>query len=183
MTRADTYSLLRNYSRDQELRFTVHDSPDYYQMKVSVFNDDKKTDLIGETWVNLQDVVVLGGGQNDLWHNLSCKGKYAGEIRIEITYYDSRPKQEKPSDKARQSITNGVADGARDSMAGSRQPKVPVKRRPLPADPVAVSSGPVATPDHVQTPPRGHQTPPTYVQTQSPLQAVEYSTPNHRFPQ
>src|ERR1700733_2801792 len=83
-------------SRDQELRYTVHDSPDYYQLKVSVFNDDKKTDLIGETWVDLKEVVIPGGGQNDLWHNLSCKGKYAGEIRIEITYYDTRPKQEKP---------------------------------------------------------------------------------------
>jgi hypothetical protein len=72
------------FSRDQELRYTVHDSPDYYQLKVSVFNDDKKTDLIGETWIDLKEVVVPGGGQNDLWHTLSCKGKYAGEIRIEI---------------------------------------------------------------------------------------------------
>ncbi len=40
-------------NRDQELRFTVHDSPDYYQLKVSVFNDDKKTELIGEAWLNL----------------------------------------------------------------------------------------------------------------------------------
>ena len=80
---------------DQELRFAVHDSPEYYQLKISVFNDDNKTDLIGETWINLQEVVVPGGGQNDLWHNLSCKGKYAGEVRLEVTYYDTRPKQEK----------------------------------------------------------------------------------------
>ncbi|KAK7722423.1 hypothetical protein SLS64_000960 [Diaporthe eres] len=87
---------------DQEIRFTVHDSPDYYQLKISVFNDDKKTDLIGETWVDLRDIVVPGGGQNDLWHNLTCKGKYAGEIRIELTYYDTRPKPEKPAAKPKQ---------------------------------------------------------------------------------
>ncbi|KAL5324234.1 hypothetical protein ACEPPN_008778 [Leptodophora sp. 'Broadleaf-Isolate-01'] len=141
---------------DQELRYTVHDSPDYYQLKVSVFNDDKKTDLIGETWVDLKEVVVPGGGQNDLWHNLSCKGKYAGEIRIEITYYDSRPKQEKP-EKVRQAAANGVDDGSRDSLKGPRQPKSAVKRRPLPSDPVTgAPASPVTVPDHVQTPPRGY---------------------------
>lgn len=72
--------------RDQELRFTVHESPDYYQLKVSIFNDDKKTDLIGETWVDLKNVVIPGGGQSDQWHPLQYKGKYAGEVRIEMTY-------------------------------------------------------------------------------------------------
>lgn len=147
-------------SRDQELRYTVHDSPDYYQLKVSVFNDDKKTDLIGETWVDLKEVVVPGGGQNDLWHTLSCKGKYAGEIRIEITYYDTRPKQEKP-EKMKQAGINGAEDG-RDSLRGPRQPKLPVKRRPLPSDPV--TGAPAPLPDHVQTPPRGYQPSPSAIQ-------------------
>jgi hypothetical protein len=31
---------LLTYVRDQELRFPVHDSPDYHSLKVSVFNDD-----------------------------------------------------------------------------------------------------------------------------------------------
>ncbi|KAA6410981.1 MAG: C2 domain containing [Lasallia pustulata] len=91
---------------DQELRFTVHDSPDYYQLKVSVFNDDKRTDLIGETWVPLDKVVVPGGGQNDLWHNLNCKGRYAGEIRIELTYYDTRPKEEALGIQQQESSSN-----------------------------------------------------------------------------
>ncbi|KAK8048717.1 Ingression fic1 [Apiospora phragmitis] len=41
------------------------------------------------------------GGQNDQWQSLNCKGKYAGEIRIEVTFYDSRPKPEKPVAKAK----------------------------------------------------------------------------------
>lgn len=149
-------------------------------MKVSVFNDDKKTDLIGETWVNLQEVVVPGGGQNDLWHNLNYKGKYAGEIRIEITYYDSRPKQEKASEKLRQSISNGATDVA---MNGPREPKPTPKRRPLPADPMSVSPSTAGTPNQIQTPPRGYQVPPTYIQTQSPLQNVEYNTPPQKLSQ
>ncbi|KHJ35241.1 putative c2 domain containing protein [Erysiphe necator] len=81
---------------DQELRYKVHDSPDYYHLKVSVFNDDKKTNLIGETKIDLRDIIFLRGGQNDSWHNLLCKGKYAGEIRAKITYCDIHPIRENP---------------------------------------------------------------------------------------
>lgn len=89
-------------------------------------------------------------------------------------------------------------DGARDSLKGPRQPKAPVKRRPLPSDPVTGAPPPAAIPDHVQTPPRGYQssqtalpehvqTPPrgyqspSYIPNQSPLQNVEYSTPPQHF--
>ncbi|RDL37522.1 C2 (Calcium CaLB) [Venustampulla echinocandica] len=182
---------------DQELRFTVHDSADYYQLKVSVFNDDKRTDLIGETWVNLQDVVVPGGGQSDIWHTLTCKSKYAGEVRIEITYYDTRPKQDR-QEKAKQGASSGMDAGGRDSLKGPRQPKPPVKRRPLPSDPVSGAPAPTAIPDHVPTPPRGYQSPtatpeharpsprgyqsstngPEYVQT-PPRHQVPHATPEH----
>ncbi len=127
------YSVLIG-ARDQELRFTVHDSPDYYQLKVSVFNDDKKTELIGETWVPLDRIIVPGGGQNDLWHNLNCKGRYAGEIRIEITYYDTRPREEKAEERRQSIPVNRTMDTPGGGLSGPRQPK-PAKRRPLPADP------------------------------------------------
>lgn len=176
-------SLLTVFNRDQELRFTVHDSPDYYQLKLSVFHDDKKTDLIGESWIDLKDIVVPGGNQNDLWHNLSCRGKYAGEIRIELTYYDSRPKPEKAAPKPKPVDPEGP-------------PKVkgPVKRRPLPTDPVAAATG-VSPPqpavddlhpkEVVQPntqpapePPRPQpKGPVAFIPTQSPLQNVEYGTP------
>ncbi len=134
--------------RDQEMRFTVHDSPDYYQLKVSVFNDDKKTELIGETWVALDQIVVPGGGTNDLWHGLNCKGRYAGDIRIELTYYDTRPKLEKAEDRRQSAPVAGSIDQGSSGIGGPRQPK-PVKRRPLPADPTDPSrSSPLP-----QTPP------------------------------
>ncbi|KAK8182512.1 hypothetical protein BC567DRAFT_261178 [Phyllosticta citribraziliensis] len=110
---------------DQELRFTVRESPDYYTMKVSVFNDDKKTELIGETFIRLFDVIVPGGGQSDTWHSLQCKGKYAGEIRLELTYYDTRP----PSEAT--------------PVVEPKQEYAPVKRRPLPKNPAAPSESPI----------------------------------------
>ncbi|OQN97162.1 hypothetical protein B0A48_17259 [Cryoendolithus antarcticus] len=106
---------------DQELRFTVHDSPDYYTLKVSVFSEDKRTDLIGEAFVSLSDVVIPGGGKRDVWQGLNCKGKYAGEVRIEMTYYDSRPKPE---------ISRESSFGDEDARTISGSGKV--KRRPLP---------------------------------------------------
>ena len=150
--------------RDQELRFTVHESPDYYNLKVSVFNDDKRTDLIGETWVSLEQVVIPGGGKGDKWHNLSCKGKYAGDIRIELTYYDTRVSPEKQtSDGIHGQTRIGSGPGGSPAMAGPRQPP-PVRRRPLPADPN--NSSPAGTPDRgtpISQPsfgPRGYHTPP-----------------------
>ncbi|CRK19638.1 hypothetical protein BN1708_012699 [Verticillium longisporum] len=158
---------------DQELRFAVHDSPDYYQLKVSVFNDDKKTDLIGETWIDLRDIIVQGGGQNDLWHNLTCKGKYAGEVRMEITYYDTRPKPEKSVVKAKP-VTSDSQDAPKPSS------RSPVKRRPLPSDPFTgeAPTGAASHPEPVATPPRAlPRQPSSYIPNQSPLQNVEYNTP------
>ncbi|KAF2832677.1 hypothetical protein CC86DRAFT_462907 [Ophiobolus disseminans] len=167
---------------DQELRFTVHDSPDYHRLKISVFNDDKKTELIGETWANLEAVITPGGGQSDDWHPLNCKGKYAGEIRVEFTYYDTRPKAEKPVVEKRRESTR--PDGQSPAVGGPRE-SMPVKRRPLPSDPTAASPSPSNTPEHrglrgVRAGPRElgsprHQQPPVQ---QRPSQQTE--TPTRR---
>lgn len=124
------------------MRFTVHDSPDYYQLKVSVFNDDRKTELIGETWVSLEGIIVPGGGKQDQWHHLNCKGRFAGEIRIELTYYDTRPKEPISEERRQSSTVNGFEDGHREissTVGGPRQPK-PIKRRPLPSDPTILDA-------------------------------------------
>ncbi|KGQ01611.1 hypothetical protein PAAG_11592 [Paracoccidioides lutzii Pb01] len=148
---------------DQELRFTVHESPDYYQLKVSVFNDDKKTDLIGETTIDLKNVVVPGGGQNDLWHGLQCKGKYAGDIRIELTYYDTRPKDEAVIERRKEAEkVETRAETVQSGLSGPRQAK-PSKRRPLPADPTGSSPSRPPSSDRVVPPPsalrENHSTP------------------------
>ncbi|KAK5628875.1 hypothetical protein RRF57_004590 [Xylaria bambusicola] len=144
---------------------------DYFQLKLSVFNDDKKTELIGETWIDLRDIVVQGGGQSDQWHNLNCKGKYAGSIRIETTYYDSRPKPEKPAAKLKP-----VASSSEPDLAGSAQ-RSAVKRRPLPSDPVT-GLAPSQPSEPIHTPPRVQPNPPSGLVTAHPTShIVEYSTP------
>ncbi|KAG9695217.1 hypothetical protein KCU95_g5059, partial [Aureobasidium melanogenum] len=125
---------------DQELRFTVHDSPDYHNLKVSIFNDDKKTDLIGEAYISLQDVCIPGGGKRDGWHALNFKGKYAGEINLELTYYDTRPQ---PENKRR---VSGM------SAADNAQRKAAIKRRPLPAELNGPPPPGSIVPDHARGP-------------------------------
>ncbi|KAH1367243.1 hypothetical protein KXX63_001800 [Aspergillus fumigatus] len=140
---------------DQELRFTVHESPDYFRLKVSVFNDDKKTDLIGETWIDLKDLIIPGGSQSDQWHPLQYRGKYAGEVRIEMTYYDTRPEDEAVIERRTQAAEKAHAksnssrpapaapvtsssSSSSSSLSGPRQLEK-VKRRPLPSDPTAAT--------------------------------------------
>lgn len=155
------------------MRFTVHDSPDYYQMKVSVFNDDKKTELIGETWVPLDQIVVPGGGQNDLWHHLSCKGRFAGEIRIELTYYDTRPKEEKMEGKHREITVHQSHEQVKEGIVGPRQPKT-VKRRPLPADPTQPATPPTDILEHSQPSPMAYTPPSSNHHTPNPQ--IQYAS-------
>lgn len=100
-----------------------------------------------------------GGGQSDSWHGLNCKGKYAGEIRMELTYYDTRPKVEKPVSEQKESVRPQTGSPA---VGGPRE-STPVKRRPLPSDPTGASPSPAGTPDHrglsgPQSGPRGYPT-------------------------
>ena len=169
------------------MRFTVHDSPDYYQLKVSVFNDDRKTEMIGETWVPLEKIIIPGGGQNDLWHQLNCKGRFAGEIRIELTYYDTRPKEPKLEDRRQSSTVDGTLDQQREGsvgLSGPRQPK-PLKRRPLPADPTM--SDPTRSSPQPYTPPPSNEFLPSPQQqspSPSPAASMDPTTPlNHNYQQ
>ncbi|EAS34582.2 uncharacterized protein CIMG_05606 [Coccidioides immitis RS] len=182
---------------DQELRFTVHQSPDYYQLKVSVFNDDKKTDLIGETWVDLKGVIIPGGGQSDSWHNLNCKGKYAGEIRIELTYYDTRPKDEAVVERRKEAKKVEARSQTNSSISGPRQSKPP-KRRPLPADPTgstparpsSVDVGATSKKEHAaSTPsrPSASETQPTSPlktsrRSEAPDDSHQYRAPSELYP-
>ena len=117
------------FHRDQELRFIVHDALDYRQLKVSLFNDDKRSDLIGECWVSLEEVLKHGGGQNDHWHGLTCKGRYAGELRLELTYYDTRPREDKPTEAPGVAADPTPKDARPEGVGrhGRRQPRLRVE--------------------------------------------------------
>ena len=133
----------------------------------------------------MRGIIIPGGGQKDLWQTLSCRGRYAGEIRLEITYYDIRTKNDKIAIKPRlPTIT--------DADPRPMKPKGPVQRRPLPSDPVTgeIPQQPASAPPTLanplepppqHTPPRAYgkqQSQPATIPHQSPLQAVEYNMPS-----
>ncbi|EFX03116.1 conserved serine-proline-rich protein [Grosmannia clavigera kw1407] len=123
------------------------------------FSDDKKTELIGENWVDLRDIIVPGGGQSDQWETRNPRGKQAGELRMEITFYDSPgrpagtpagPASTASSQLAAPAMITAVSAAATvptssSSLSGPRARPLPEmtgpsrgvpKRRPLPSDPV-----------------------------------------------
>lgn len=122
----------------------MRNSPDYRTLKITVFNDDKRTDLIGECSLRLDKILVTGGGTDDGWRGLKCKDKYAGEILVELTFWDMRPTpeqarkseeaavyKEREREERREREAPRKVGGAREM--GSRE-KI-TKRRPLPSDP------------------------------------------------
>lgn len=168
-------------SRDHELRFTVHESPDYFKLKVSVFNDDKKTDLIGETWVDLSNLIIPGGSQNDHWHPLQCRGKYAGDIRIEMTYYDTRDIDEAVIGRRKEAAERIQGKTTTTSNAGLSGPRQldKLKRRPLPTDPSGATPPRPPAPEHAQSAPPLHHPQPSrpamrdHAQTMPPAPGAE----------
>ena len=114
--------------------------------------------------------MVPGGGQNDTWHSLSCRGRYAGEIRIELTYYDTRPRDVNTDERRQPAQINGQVEDTKASLSGPRQPR-PVKRRPLPADP----TGSVRPTQPIQTPPTHQQI------SSTPTQSYTHSPDDYQF--
>lgn len=93
-------------------------------------------------------MIVPGGGQSDTWHQLTYKGKYAGDVRVELTFYDSRPKDEAIVEKKRQrKKTGSTISDATSTTSGPRQmgPRE-VRRRPLPPGPGATAQSVVPFP-------------------------------------
>ncbi|KLO12853.1 hypothetical protein SCHPADRAFT_853413 [Schizopora paradoxa] len=69
-------------------------------LQVACFADDpKEPELIGETVVDLTE--VLTKGETDEWFTLSNKEKFSGEVYLEMTFYSSeKPPEKKPKPTA-----------------------------------------------------------------------------------
>ncbi|KAF4619524.1 hypothetical protein D9613_005481 [Agrocybe pediades] len=63
-------------------------------MKVACYADDpREPDLIGETEVDLTE--VLTKGETDEWFTLTYKDKFAGKVYLELTFWSNEPPPEK----------------------------------------------------------------------------------------
>ncbi|KAI0301772.1 hypothetical protein B0F90DRAFT_1715146 [Multifurca ochricompacta] len=63
------------------------------KMALACFAADKEPDLIGETIVDLTE--VLTRGETDEWFTLFNKDKYSGEVYLELTFWSNEPRPEK----------------------------------------------------------------------------------------
>ncbi|KAK6336542.1 hypothetical protein TWF696_002091 [Orbilia brochopaga] len=131
---------------DAERRFPVHDSADYRNLKIVIFTDDKKTELIGETVINLDKILdTAGGGQSDGWHQCKCRGRYAGDIRVELTFWDERPRETAPLVVNTRQITGFEKEDFKrpdKSLAGPRRPGAAPRKRELPEKPTPANTAP-----------------------------------------
>lgn len=128
-----------------------------------------------------------------MWHHLNCKGRFAGEIRIELTYYDARPKEQKSDERVIDNTINGFDDGHREGssgVGGPRQPK-PIKRRPLPSDPTVTDSS-RSSPQPFTPPPSGQHigslqqdlptsSPNTPIENASPIDRRDYASDRGQY--
>lgn len=75
------------------MRFELTEGPQNKTLKLSVLDEtEARPELIGDTVIPLEDVLRTTPDQGyDEWHPLSYRGKYAGEVYLELTWYSLRP--------------------------------------------------------------------------------------------
>ncbi|KAI0036073.1 C2 domain-containing protein [Vararia minispora EC-137] len=79
---------------DEEIRFTLFEDDTPLEdgggnhMRLSCFADDpREPDLIGETQVDLTEVLTTG--ETDEWFTLTHRDRYCGEVYLELTFWSN----------------------------------------------------------------------------------------------
>ncbi|RHZ77667.1 hypothetical protein Glove_174g188 [Diversispora epigaea] len=74
---------------DEEVRFDITDEPKSKKLEVEIYNEDvREPDFIGSTKIDLQK--VLSKGEQDEWFEIKSRAnKFAGEILLEMTFYNT----------------------------------------------------------------------------------------------
>ncbi|CAG8515692.1 15073_t:CDS:2 [Acaulospora colombiana] len=73
---------------DEEVRFQITDELSNKKMKVQVYNEDaREHELVGETTIELKE--VLEKGEMDDWFEIKFRNKPAGEVYLEMTFYNT----------------------------------------------------------------------------------------------
>lgn len=85
-----TWTRIWYHVRGQVLRFQLYPSSFFSELEVSVFDENRTTELLGQCIIDIAHVFEPGGGRNYGDVTLECFGKYAGEIKLDVTFYDSR---------------------------------------------------------------------------------------------
>ncbi|KAI0069000.1 hypothetical protein BV25DRAFT_1817926 [Artomyces pyxidatus] len=100
------------------------------KMSLACYADDQKEpDLIGETTVDLTE--VLTKGETDEWFTLTNKDKYCGEVYLELTFWSNEPRPEPKS--APKVAKSNKQYGGPGSFVPSDEPPVDHQRHRAPS--------------------------------------------------
>ncbi|KAG0364230.1 hypothetical protein BC939DRAFT_531523 [Gamsiella multidivaricata] len=137
--------------KDDQINIFMYqsDAKDATSLYVTCLDEDpQKNDLIGDCVINLAK--VLEQGEHDDWFELSFKGREAGELMLQLTYYSHDPKH--PTNKMNRPPPATPTNGA-----PARRPIHPVKESKKadekPVEDEHVDEGPVYKPPVVSEPP------------------------------
>ncbi|CAO3647917.1 unnamed protein product [Cunninghamella blakesleeana] len=110
------------------------------KMRVQIFDEDaKKEDLISETDLDLTEVIKEG--EQDGWFQLMFKGRKAGEIYLELTFYSARPPPRRQPTRYKGAYTRPQSyQQPPPPLPNSNYP--PSTGRPLPPAPTTSTSTP-----------------------------------------
>ncbi|ORZ07880.1 hypothetical protein BCR42DRAFT_425657 [Absidia repens] len=137
------------------------------KMRVQLFDEDaKREDLISDADVDIS--TVLKDGEQDGWFPLTYKGRKAGEIYLELTFYAARPPPRRQPTRYRGGMRPQSYQGP-PPVPSPAYP--PTTGRPLPPAPSASSS----------TPSRYNVGPTPYIPPQ-PAQSVQHNATPHMPP-
>ncbi|KAF9131901.1 hypothetical protein BGX30_012906, partial [Mortierella sp. GBA39] len=136
--------------KDDQINIFMYesDAKDATSLYVTCLDEDpQKNDLIGDCVINM--VRVMEYGEQDDWFQLSYKGREAGELLLQLTYYSHDPKHPThKSNRTNTAPTTGV--GARRPIHLAKETKKP-EEKPEERD-NDIDEGPVYQPPVVPEP-------------------------------
>lgn len=123
-------------------------------LKLSVLDEnDSKPELVGDAQIDLDPAFRAHPSEGfDKWHELTYRGKYAGEVYLEMTFYPAKPalppKQKRK--KKKQVSPNASVASMGSSTSGHALPALPAKvpfgeSRPLPPNPLGLPEEPAVS--------------------------------------
>ncbi|KAG0339570.1 hypothetical protein BG000_001803 [Podila horticola] len=128
--------------KDDQINIFMYesDAKDAKSLYVTCLDEDpKKNDLIGDCVINLAK--VLEQGEHDDWFELSYKGREAGQLLLQLTYYSHDPKH--PTNKMNRVSAPASGAAARRPIHTTKEQKP--EEKPVEED-AHVDEGPVYKP-------------------------------------
>lgn len=112
--------MITKFYRNYEVRFELFEGSPNKLLKLSVLDEtSSKPELIGDTVIPLDKVYQSSVEEGyDEWHELSYRGKYAGEVYLEMTFYPTPSTLRKFK---KMGLTRGSSTNSSNSLSASNR--------------------------------------------------------------